>query len=134
MASLQVRAVADRRVGHPRWRCRRRHAAAPALLLVQHVLGHPDGNASVRTVGQPSAAVRAGLWKHLHRLIWRGDADRGPDRGAARPSTGFVHGILRRCAHALGEVMTLVKTLVTRAAGRAAIPRGMARYSSGSAR
>src|SRR5664280_647990 len=56
------------------------------------------------------------------------------DLTGARPSTGFVHGILRRCAHALGEVMTLVKTLVTRAAGRAAIPRGMARYSSGSAR
>src|SRR5664279_3989474 len=37
------------------------------------------------------------------------------DLTGARPSTGFVHGILRRCAHALGEVMTLVKTLVTRA-------------------
>lgn len=35
------------------------------------------------------------------------------DLTGARPSTGFVHGILRRCAHALGEVMTLVKTLVT---------------------
>src|SRR5664280_1400768 len=37
------------------------------------------------------------------------------DLTGARPSTGFVYGILRRCAHALGEVMTLVKTLVTRA-------------------
>ena len=38
------------------------------------------------------------------------------DLTGARPSTGFVHGILRRCANALGEVMTLVKKLVARAA------------------
>src|SRR5450759_614369 len=29
-----------------------------------------ETHASVRTVGQPNAAVRAGLWEHLHRLIW----------------------------------------------------------------
>jgi transposase len=44
------------------------------------------------------------------------------DLTGARPSTGFVHGILRRCAHALGEVMTLVKTLVTRATVPARTP------------
>jgi transposase len=37
------------------------------------------------------------------------------DLTGARPSTGFVHGILRRCAHALGEVMTLWPEQASRA-------------------
>jgi hypothetical protein len=36
--------------------------------------------------------------------------------GGAAPSTGFVHGLLARCAAVLGEVVTLIKTAVTLAA------------------
>lgn len=35
--------------------------------------------------------------------------------GGAGPSTGFVHGMLHRCAAAVGQVVTLIKTLITSA-------------------
>jgi transposase len=35
--------------------------------------------------------------------------------GGARPSEGFVHGMLSRCAAAVGEVVVMIKTLITMA-------------------
>ena len=96
----------EHRMHRTRCACGRHHVAAPPT-------GASTANTRVYGPNLRTLVVYLVVFQHVpvHRC-----AQLIADLTGAAPSVGFVHGMLARCAAALSEVTTLIKTLITMAA------------------